>query len=396
MDRNEVMRRMNNAAAVATVLVMLMVFIRRYQHRPLKRRNIPRHPSYVRDLDKHSHMRRILNGSTSSCQDYLRMRIGPFMNLAQMMRDGGLLKDTIHVPIEEQLATFLYKMGHKSKNRARRIDFIRSGETISRYFNKVLGAIFSLRDRFMKQAPNETSAEIMESSQWFPFFKDCIGLIDGTHIDATVPTKDAPKFRGRKGITQNVLAAVTPNKRFTYVMAGWEGAANDFTILKDALSLPPPNGLRVYEGKYYLCDVGYPTMPGFIAPYRGVRYHLKEHSGRVPNNRRELFNLRHSTLRSKIECTFGILKSRFKILSAKPHHPFPSQVNIVIACTILHNYIAIIDPNDKFLNEFMHVNEEDGDILNEDAPIIDFTQQMTQREQLDTREEWKSRRDQIA
>ncbi|XP_020263752.1 uncharacterized protein LOC109839651 [Asparagus officinalis] len=169
MDRNEVVRRMNNAAAVATVLVMLMVFIRRYQHRPLKRRNIPRHPSYVRDLDRHSHMRRILNGSTSSCQDYLRMRIGPFMNLAQMMRDGGLLKDTIHVPIEEQLATFLYIMGHKSKNRTCRIDFIRSRETISRYFNKVLGAIFSLRDRFMKQAPNETPAEIMESSQWFHF-----------------------------------------------------------------------------------------------------------------------------------------------------------------------------------------------------------------------------------
>ena len=57
-----------------------------------------------------------------------------------------------------------------------------------------------------------------------------------------------PRFRDRKGVTQNVLVAVTPNKSFTYVMTGWEGSANDFTVLKDALSLPPPHGLRVYEG----------------------------------------------------------------------------------------------------------------------------------------------------
>jgi len=45
-----------------------------------------------------------------------------------------------------------------------------------------------------------------------------------------------------------VLAAVTPNKLFTYVMTGWESSANDFTVLKDTLSLPPPHGLRVHEG----------------------------------------------------------------------------------------------------------------------------------------------------
>jgi len=73
-------------------------------------------------------------------------------------------------------------------------------------------------------------------------------LIDGTHIDATIPTEYVARFSGRKGTTQNVLAAALPNKRFTYVLAGWEGSANDFTVLKDALALPPPNGLRLYEG----------------------------------------------------------------------------------------------------------------------------------------------------
>jgi hypothetical protein len=34
---------------------------------------------------------------------------------------------------------------------------------------------------------------------------------------------------------------------FTYVLAGWEGSANDFTVLKDALRRP--NGLKVPEGE---------------------------------------------------------------------------------------------------------------------------------------------------
>lgn len=177
-------------------------------------------------------------------------------------------------------------------------------------------------------------------------------MIDGTHIEATVPSNIVARFRGRKDKpTQNVLAAVTPNKQFSYVMAGWEGSANDFRVLKDALSMPPPLGLRVLTGKYYLCDAGYTTMPGFIAPYRGVRYHLKEQHGRTPENHQELFNLRHSSLRSKVESAFGILKNRFKILTCHPFFPFETQVDIVLACCILHNYILQVDPDDRFIHE---------------------------------------------
>ncbi|XP_020270540.1 uncharacterized protein LOC109845681 [Asparagus officinalis] len=254
-----------------------------------------------------------------------------------------------------------------------------------------------LRDRYMKQAPKEVPEEIANNSNYFPYFKDCIGLIDGTHVDAVLPSDLVARFRGRKGVTQNILAACTPNKLFTYVLAGWEGAANDYRVLQDALSRPQPYGLRVYDGKYYLCDAGYTTMPGFISPYRGVRYHLKEHTGRTPKNRKELFNLRHSSLRSKIECTFGILKNRFKILAGKPNYPFPTQVDIVLACTVLHNFIALEDPDDDILNENVEIDEDTGEETNEDeSNVMDYTQSRTQREDRDVRNEWKELRDQIA
>jgi len=47
-------------------------------------------------------------------------------------------------------------------------------------------------------------------------------------------------FRGRKHtITQNVLAAVDFDLRFTYVLAGWEGSAHDALERDDGLRVPP-------------------------------------------------------------------------------------------------------------------------------------------------------------
>ncbi|XBH98557.1 hypothetical protein VPH35_128047 [Triticum aestivum] len=54
---------------------------------------------------------------------------------------------------------------------------------------------------------------------------------------------------------------------------------------------------------------------------------------------KELFNLRHSSLRVTVERAFGALKNRFKILDQKPFHPYSTQVKLVLACCILHNWI---------------------------------------------------------
>jgi hypothetical protein len=90
-------------------------------------------------------------------------------------------------------------------------------------------------------------------------------------------------------------------------------------------------------GKMYLVDAGYACRNGFLPPYRGVRYHLSEYSStNRPTNIRELFNLRHSSLRVTVERAFGALKNRFRILDNKPFHPYKSQVKLVIAFYILH------------------------------------------------------------
>jgi len=64
-----------------------------------------------------------------------------------------------------------------------------------------------------------------------------VGAIDGTHVPANLPVEIQGKFRGRKEeITQNVLATITFDLKFIYVLAGWEGSAHDSRVLGDALS----------------------------------------------------------------------------------------------------------------------------------------------------------------
>uniref|UniRef100_A0A453LPL2 DDE Tnp4 domain-containing protein n=1 Tax=Aegilops tauschii subsp. strangulata TaxID=200361 RepID=A0A453LPL2_AEGTS len=103
-------------------------------------------------------------------------------------------------------------------------------------------------------------------------------------------------------------------------------------ILSNSMSRP--------DGKFYLGDAGYACRPSALLPFRKTRYHLNEFSGRnYPRSPKELFNLRHSSLRVTVDRALGALKNRFKILDQKPFHPHPTQVKLVLACCILHNWI---------------------------------------------------------
>jgi hypothetical protein len=68
-----------------------------------------------------------------------------------------------------------------------------------------------------------------------------------------------------------------------------------------------------------LGDAGYGNSEFVMAPYRGTRYHLKEQrlADKKPENSKELFNLRHSSLRNVIERIFGVLKRQWQILGGK-------------------------------------------------------------------------------
>ncbi|WVZ89944.1 hypothetical protein U9M48_036289 [Paspalum notatum var. saurae] len=328
-------RRRRAAAFVVAIAAWVFVWFRR---RCEESRSVTYGPMLQRDIERIANLRFIYESDDTHCVNLLRMKRAPFFQLCDLFRTRVLLRDSIHSTIEEQVAMFLHVVGHNQRFRVISMSFRRSIETISRYFQEVLYAVGELRNEMIVPAATSVHPRILNSRRWYPYFKDCIGAIDGTHVLARVPLKMQPAFRGRKHTTtQNVLAAVDFDLRFTYVLAGWEGSAHDALILADALERD--DGLRVPPGKFYLVDAGYAVRPGFLPPYRATRYHLREFGNNRPRDQRELFNLRHSSLRVTVERAFGALKNRFKILYNKPFHPYKTQVKLVLACCILHNWI---------------------------------------------------------
>ncbi|WJX84184.1 hypothetical protein P8452_66784 [Trifolium repens] len=55
------------------------------------------------------------------------------------------------------------------------------------------------RDHYEKER-RQVPPEILHNPRFFPYFKDCIGAIDGTHSRVKVRRADAPRFRGRKDV----------------------------------------------------------------------------------------------------------------------------------------------------------------------------------------------------
>lgn len=123
----------------------------------------------------------------------------------------------------------------------------------------------------------------------------------------------------------------------------------------------------VFVDKYYLVDAGYTNGPGFLAPYRGTRYHLKLWRGNTPTNYKELFNLRHSSARNTIERAFGLLKKRWAILRTASFFNVKTQVRIINACCIIHNFLRDEMPEDELLNDVDQDLENSLELGNEDV-----------------------------
>ncbi|XP_059310009.1 uncharacterized protein LOC132061169 [Lycium ferocissimum] len=246
---------------------------------------------------------------------------------------------------------FLMTCAHGAGNRMIQDIFQHSGETVHIHFHSVLKAVCKLARDIIRPHPNYSDgcdAHTPCKQRYPPFFKDCIGGIDGTHIKARLPQGQEIPFIGRKGyLTQNVLVVVDFNMCFTCAWARWEGAGHDSRIYGEALHRQELNFPHPRGNKYYLVRAGYSHMNGYMAPYKGnnVRYHLAEFRRgatrqlREPRGRIEKFNYLHSSCRNVIERTFGVWKARWSILRDMPYYHIDTQRDIVLATMAIHNYI---------------------------------------------------------
>ncbi|QGI88256.1 hypothetical protein CEK25_003212 [Fusarium fujikuroi] len=149
----------------------------------------------------------------------------------------------------------------------------------------------------------------------YQYFFGYIGAIDSTYIAAWVLKEGQRK---KSLITQNILYAVCLNGTFSYVLAGCEGSVNDASLLRYAWS----KSLKLYADRFYVRDAGFGAYIGLLVLLEG------------PQNKEELYNLRHSRLQIIVKLTFNWVKRKFRIIrSLPPEYDIYKQILIVYAYT---------------------------------------------------------------
>uniref|UniRef100_A0A803NBU6 DDE Tnp4 domain-containing protein n=1 Tax=Chenopodium quinoa TaxID=63459 RepID=A0A803NBU6_CHEQI len=206
------------------------------------------------------------------------------------------------------------------------------------------------------------------------FKQDCVGALDGTHINAVVSDDDGVAHRGRSGKkTWNVLAACSFDRFFTFINVGFEGSAHDITVWNHCLTVPEFRFPHPPPGKYYLVDSRYSNTVGNLSPIKDkdIRTHLPEfRNGPPPQGILELFNYLHSSLRTTIERCFGQLKSRWKILTMMSNMDTKHQLAIMVATFTLHNFIRLHELDIPIDSGIEIEPRADYDLFNKNRKVV--------------------------
>ncbi|XP_034679765.1 uncharacterized protein LOC117909822 [Vitis riparia] len=278
----------------------------------------------------------LLNGSSSTCYELMRMEKHGFISLCHMFREKGWLVDSKHLNVEEKMAMFLMTISHNLRNRLIKNRFQHSSQTIHKYFHEVLVAMVNF------------SKEMITP----PSFNDSSNGISNCH--------------GRGECFQNVMALCDFDMIFRFVVVGWEGTAHDSRVLTETIRNPQHNFPMPPSEKYYLVDAAYTHTRGFMAPYRNVRYWLSDfRSGGKAVGKEEIFNQCHARLRNVIERAFGVVKARFPILKRMAPYSFTTQTKIVMTCFSIHNFLRQILVADRLFSEYDNEVELESDNANQ-------------------------------
>ncbi|XP_008188347.1 protein ANTAGONIST OF LIKE HETEROCHROMATIN PROTEIN 1-like, partial [Acyrthosiphon pisum] len=178
---------------------------------------------------------------------------------------------------------------------------------------------------------------------------NCVGSIDGKHIRIKAPVNSGSSFFNYKGYFSIVLMATADaDGKFITIDVGEYGRNSDSKVFKESafgqllfkkkLNLPENACLPHEENDptfpyYFVADEAFPLLDNVMRPY----------PRRSLTNTKRIFNYRLSNGRKSVECAFGMMASKFRILE-RPINFKTEKIEIVIkAICVLHNLIRVHD-----------------------------------------------------
>ena len=167
-----------------------------------------------------------------------------------------------------------------------------------------------------------------------------IGSVDGTHIPIKQPSENPHYYFSYKlCYTLKCKAICDTYGKFTNVEIKWPRSVHDahvFVNYKVQESFPSGNFKISYKEllpghesvpQLLLGDPAYPLLP----------YVMKEHE-HCSSNEEVIFTQMLRSARNMIECVFGRLKARWRMLLRIMDIPVEKLPNIIYACFVLHNF----------------------------------------------------------
>lgn len=172
---------------------------------------------------------------------------------------------------------------------------------------------------------------------------NCIGALDGKHIRIRKPANTGSTYYNYLGHFSIVLMAVSDaDGMFSVVNVGDYGRNSDGGVLRhsplgsllssNSLNVPAPVPLPNETDPfpfYFVGDEAFPLTENIMRPY----------PVRDLNNDKRIFNGRLSRARKTIECAFGRVSSKFRVLYSRMGCEPHKIETIVKATCILHNFV---------------------------------------------------------
>lgn len=158
--------------ALAFLVLLLVLWWRNQNDKRTRAKCVKYAPLVKRDIWRSSELIRLIDTSDTLCMRELRMSRRVFYKLCSRLRDMGLLLDTLHVSVEEQVAMFLKIVGQDHTHSSVAIALWRSGWTVSTYFNVVLRALVKLAPELIFIRSTSTHPKISSNpNKFYPYFE---------------------------------------------------------------------------------------------------------------------------------------------------------------------------------------------------------------------------------
>lgn len=248
-------------------------------------------------------------------------------------------------------------------------NFLRGHTSIRNVIVSTSLAIWNvLQPRFLPIPTEQHWKEVADRYYELWNLPHCVGSVDGKHIRIKAPPKSGSAFYNYKHFFSIVLLATADaDGLFLTIDVGEYGRNSDGRVFRESafgkaviskeIDLPEASALPGEPDSatfpyYFVGDEAFPLMENLMRPY----------PRRQLTNEKRIYNYRLSRARRSVECAFGMLVSKFRVLETSISCKIENVDIIIKALCVLHNFIRKHDGTfsnpTKFYNPEVEARKE--------------------------------------